>query len=345
MKKVLAEYNLEPRQYPPRAMLCDDLARPRASWQDAGGLHTRATGSYFEEIVGPHATTRYQQLLTENNAPRLRRHPRARRWSCSATGRRSRSATASATSTSWSTSSRTPTSRSTCWPSSWRRRPTPTSASSATRTSRSTPGARPTSATSSTSSTTTRRRTSSAWSRTTARTQTILDGAHEDHRRQQAAQREEPVDGEGPRRPDRRLRGLQRRGRGRRSWRRRGQAPAAQQGGLHLGDMAVMYRTNAQSRAMEERFVAERLPYRLVGGTRFYERARDQGPAGLPAPGPEPVRLGEPGRACSTCRRAASATGRSDELRDVGRQAGGAGVYGAAAARASEALAVREARR
>ncbi len=42
--------------------------------------------------------------------------------------------------------------------------------------------------------------------------------------------------------------------------------------GLRLGDVAVMYRTNAQSRALEERFVAERLPYRLVGGTRFYER-------------------------------------------------------------------------
>ncbi len=42
--------------------------------------------------------------------------------------------------------------------------------------------------------------------------------------------------------------------------------------GLRLGDIAVMYRTNAQSRAVEERFVAERLPYRLVGGTRFYER-------------------------------------------------------------------------
>ncbi len=42
--------------------------------------------------------------------------------------------------------------------------------------------------------------------------------------------------------------------------------------GLRLADIAVMYRTNAQSRAMEERFVAEHLPYRLVGGTRFYER-------------------------------------------------------------------------
>ena len=42
--------------------------------------------------------------------------------------------------------------------------------------------------------------------------------------------------------------------------------------GVRLGDIAIMYRTNAQSRAVEERFVAERLPYRLVGGTRFYER-------------------------------------------------------------------------
>ncbi|MPZ50690.1 MAG: AAA family ATPase, partial [Dehalococcoidia bacterium] len=46
----------------------------------------------------------------------------------------------------------------------------------------------------------------------------------------------------------------------------------SRQAGLRLGDIAVMYRTNAQSRAIEERFVADRLPYRLVGGTRFYER-------------------------------------------------------------------------
>ncbi len=44
------------------------------------------------------------------------------------------------------------------------------------------------------------------------------------------------------------------------------------QGVVRLGDIAVMYRTNAQSRAIEERLVAERIPYRLVGGTRFYER-------------------------------------------------------------------------
>ncbi|MDP2957002.1 MAG: 3'-5' exonuclease, partial [Longimicrobiales bacterium] len=35
---------------------------------------------------------------------------------------------------------------------------------------------------------------------------------------------------------------------------------------------AVMYRTNAQSRPFEEAFVHRGIPYRLVGGTRFYER-------------------------------------------------------------------------
>jgi DNA helicase-2/ATP-dependent DNA helicase PcrA len=39
-----------------------------------------------------------------------------------------------------------------------------------------------------------------------------------------------------------------------------------------LGDCAVMYRTNAQSRAIEDAFVARGMPYRLVGGTRFYQR-------------------------------------------------------------------------
>jgi DNA helicase-2/ATP-dependent DNA helicase PcrA len=39
-----------------------------------------------------------------------------------------------------------------------------------------------------------------------------------------------------------------------------------------LGDMAVMYRTNAQSRVLEEMFIAHNMPYVLVRGTRFYER-------------------------------------------------------------------------
>ncbi|MDP2954483.1 MAG: UvrD-helicase domain-containing protein [Chloroflexota bacterium] len=43
-------------------------------------------------------------------------------------------------------------------------------------------------------------------------------------------------------------------------------------GRFKAGDCAVMYRTNAQSRALEETFIRYGLPYRLVGATRFYQR-------------------------------------------------------------------------
>ena len=44
------------------------------------------------------------------------------------------------------------------------------------------------------------------------------------------------------------------------------------QGRVNPGNCAVMYRTNAQSRALEEAFVRYGMPYKLVAGTRFYER-------------------------------------------------------------------------
>lgn len=40
----------------------------------------------------------------------------------------------------------------------------------------------------------------------------------------------------------------------------------------HYRDFAVLYRTNAQSRSVEETFVHYGVPYRIVGGTRFYDR-------------------------------------------------------------------------
>ncbi len=43
-------------------------------------------------------------------------------------------------------------------------------------------------------------------------------------------------------------------------------------GEANLSDCAVMYRTNAQSRALEEAFMRYGVPYKLVAGTRFYER-------------------------------------------------------------------------
>jgi DNA helicase-2/ATP-dependent DNA helicase PcrA len=43
-------------------------------------------------------------------------------------------------------------------------------------------------------------------------------------------------------------------------------------GEARLNDFAIMYRTNAQSRVLEEAFLRYGVPYRLVAGTRFYER-------------------------------------------------------------------------
>lgn len=43
-------------------------------------------------------------------------------------------------------------------------------------------------------------------------------------------------------------------------------------GSERYGGCAVMYRTNAQSRVLEETFIRYGVPYRLVAGTRFYER-------------------------------------------------------------------------
>ena len=42
--------------------------------------------------------------------------------------------------------------------------------------------------------------------------------------------------------------------------------------GQAYADVAVMYRTNAQSRALEESFIRRSIPYRLIGATRFYSR-------------------------------------------------------------------------
>ncbi len=44
------------------------------------------------------------------------------------------------------------------------------------------------------------------------------------------------------------------------------------EGNLRPGDVAIFYRTNAQSRSIEDVLVRVGLPYKVVGGTRFYER-------------------------------------------------------------------------
>lgn len=46
----------------------------------------------------------------------------------------------------------------------------------------------------------------------------------------------------------------------------------ADEHGVQPGDVAIFYRTNAQSRTLEDMLMRAGLPYRVVGGTRFYER-------------------------------------------------------------------------
>ncbi|MDQ0647397.1 DNA helicase-2/ATP-dependent DNA helicase PcrA [Microbacterium natoriense] len=43
--------------------------------------------------------------------------------------------------------------------------------------------------------------------------------------------------------------------------------------GYPYSEMAVFYRTNSQSRALEEIFIRSAVPYKIMGGTKFYERA------------------------------------------------------------------------
>ncbi len=45
------------------------------------------------------------------------------------------------------------------------------------------------------------------------------------------------------------------------------------QGESNWEDFAILYRTNAQSRSLEDHFRVLRIPYKIVGGVRFYERA------------------------------------------------------------------------
>lgn len=44
------------------------------------------------------------------------------------------------------------------------------------------------------------------------------------------------------------------------------------EGKYHYSDCALLYRTNAQSRILEEQFVRENIPYKVVGGVNFYAR-------------------------------------------------------------------------
>ena len=101
--------------------------------------------------------------------------------------------------------------------------------------------------------------------------QAILDAAYSVIRRNpERAEKRLWTDARGRREGDRDA-GLQR-GRGGRVRRRRDRAPAQDREAASYADFAVLYRTNAQSRSFEDVLARRRIPYRLVGGVRFWER-------------------------------------------------------------------------
>ena len=80
------------------------------------------------------------------------------------------------------------------------------------------------------------------------------------------------------------------------------------EGDAQPGDVAVFYRTNAQSRVFEEVFIRVGLPYKVVGGVRFYERRRSATRWPTCGCSPTPTTR-SPCAGSSTCPSAASATG------------------------------------
>jgi DNA helicase-2/ATP-dependent DNA helicase PcrA len=111
-------------------------------------------------------------------------------------------------------------------------------------------------------------------------------------------------------------------------------------GDLRWGDVAVFYRTNAQSRVLEEQLMRADIPYKVVGGTRFYDRKEVKDAIAYLRAVVNPVDevsikrvLNEPKRgvgATSVGRLDAYATARNLSFIDALRRADDAGVGGSA---------------
>ncbi|HEY6416203.1 MAG TPA: 3'-5' exonuclease, partial [Acidimicrobiales bacterium] len=111
-------------------------------------------------------------------------------------------------------------------------------------------------------------------------------------------------------------------------------------GRLRWGDIAVFYRTNAQSRVLEEQLMRVGIPYRVLGGTRFYDRKEVKDAVAYLRAVVNPVDevsikrvLNEPKRgvgATSIGRLDAWATAHGLPFLDALRRAGEAGVSGKA---------------
>ena len=266
IKKCIDELDIDPKRFTPRAM--------QAQISDAKNkLRTRGGLPPARRLVLRADRRRRLRGLRARAAPRqrdgLRRPavPRGQRARAVPGGprplRRARSAGCSSTST------RTPTRPSTAG-SSCSRASTATSPWSATTTSRSTASAAPTSRTSSTSRTTIPTRRSIKLEQNYRSTQTILSAANAliaNNRGQKPKELWTDV-GEGDEIKVRELSDEHAEAR----------YVAAEierlvDEGVTRAELAVFYRTNAQSRVLEDMLVRAQIGYQVIGGTKFYERA------------------------------------------------------------------------
>ena len=81
-----------------------------------------------------------------------------------------------------------------------------------------------------------------------------------------------------------------------------------QRKGHLLDEIAILVRASFQMREFEDRFVTLGLPYRVIGGPRFYERAEIRDALAYLRVVHQPSATTSPSSASSTCRSAASAT-------------------------------------
>ena len=345
-----------PARLPPRTVAAA-ISAAKSQLLDVAAYAAAASAADPYERAHRDVYGEYEQRLRRCQRDGLRRPARQHGAPAADVPRRARALPAAGSATCWSTSTRTRTSPRTrscgCSPTS-----TATSRWSATRTSRSTGSAPRTSATSWSSRRTSPTPRSCCSSRTSGSTQTILDAAN-------AIIANNPRDApQGPVRP-RATRASGSRGtaandeptRPRGSPRRSG--GSASRRASRWGDVAIFYRTNAQSRVLEDELVRADIPYKVVGGHPVLRPPRGQGRARVPAAVREPGRRGRgaPDRERPEARHrrdVGDAAGRvrrrrRDELRrgDRPRRGGRAHRQGAArrarAARAArDALAVRD---
>ena len=264
VKQAMKTLNIDDKLVPPRAALSRiSQAKNRMESPEA----MRSTGWSLRDQQISRVFEFYQRALTEASTRSISTTCCSRPSSSSKTSPVSASSTRASSSTSSSTNTRTRTGRSTCSfvvsP-----RSIATSASSAIRISRSTSGAARTSETSSISSSDFPDVHVVKLEQNYRSTQVILDAASAVIRRNRN-------------RRDKRLWTDQRGGELIRYVRAADEIEEADfitrairetQRADRDRMVAVLYRTNAQSRAIEDALMRDGIPYRIIGGVRFYER-------------------------------------------------------------------------